>query len=122
MLCQSVRGELKLAATYFETAIRHGSPFEAHFYLALIHSAQFTNSNVAPEVSSGSCSTAVSFHKIVVERGVWDDDLLLEAEKAWYSGTERGREMALLRWWIAAERGLEIGQNNVAYVLDQGIQ
>ena len=63
---------------------------------------------------------AVSFYKLVAERGVWDDDLLRDAEIAWMSGTEQGKEVAMLKWWIAAERGFEIAQNNLAYVLDQG--
>ena len=63
---------------------------------------------------------AVSFHKLVSERGVWDDDLLKDAEEAWSSGMDRGKEMAMLKWWIAAERGSEVAQNNLAFVLDQG--
>jgi hypothetical protein len=31
----------------------------------------------------------------------------------------REKEGAKLRWWIAAEQGFEIAQNNLAYVLDQ---
>jgi len=56
----------------------------------------------------------------VSERGVWDDDLLREAEVAWAAGTPQDKETAILKWWIAAERGSEIAQNNLAYVLDQG--
>jgi SEL1 protein len=63
---------------------------------------------------------AVSFHKLVAERGVWGDDLLRGADIAWSSGTNRGKEMAMVKWWIAAERGSEIAQNNLAFVLDQG--
>jgi SEL1 protein len=29
------------------------------------------------------------------------------------------KEGAKLRWWIAAEQGFEVAQNNLAYVLDQ---
>lgn len=112
----SARGELKLAATYLETAIRFGSTFEAHFYLAKIHTMNMR----AGDYAAGSCASAVSFYKLVAERGVWNDDLINEAEEGWDSGTERGKEMAILRWWIAAERGYEIAQNNLAYVLDQG--
>lgn len=64
---------------------------------------------------------AVSFYKLVAERGVWDDDLLRDAEIAWMSGTDQGKEVAMLKWWMAAERGNEIAQNNLAYVLDQGM-
>ncbi|KDR75713.1 hypothetical protein GALMADRAFT_69060 [Galerina marginata CBS 339.88] len=113
------RGELALATTYFETAIRNGSPFEAFYYLGEIHSAQASNSGMPSHVSSSSCAMAVSFYKHVAERGVWDDDLLRDAEIAWMSGTDQGKEVAMLKWWIAAERGYEIAQNNLAYVLDQ---
>lgn len=114
------RGEMALATTYFETAIRNGSPFEAYYYLGEIHSAQASNSGLAQHVASSSCAMAVSFYKLVAERGIWDDDLLRDAEIAWMSGTDQGKEVAMLKWWIAAERGYEIAQNNLAYVLDQG--
>ncbi|PPQ88450.1 hypothetical protein CVT25_011576 [Psilocybe cyanescens] len=113
------RGELTLATTYFETAIRYGSPFEAYYYLGEIHSAQASNAALPSHVSSSSCAMAVSFYKLVAERGVWEDDLLRDAEIAWMSGTDQGKELAMLKWWIAAERGYEIAQNNLAYVLDQ---
>jgi len=70
-------------------------------------------------IAGSSCATAVSFYKLVAERGSWDDDLLKEAELAWSTATERGSEMAMLRWWMAAERGIEAAQNNLAFVLDQ---
>lgn len=74
-----------------------------------------------PSIAGSSCAIAVSFYKVVSERGVWGDDLLNDAELAWNMGTERASEMAMLRWWIAAERGFEVAQNNLAYVLDQGV-
>ncbi|KAI6116041.1 hypothetical protein F5141DRAFT_1001560 [Pisolithus sp. B1] len=113
------RGEFKLAATYFETAIRFGSTFEAHFYLAKIHTMNMRASGLPQDYAAGSCSSAVSFYKLAAERGVWDDDLVNDAEQAWNSGTERGKEIAILKWWVAAERGFEVAQNNLAYVLDQ---
>ncbi|KAH9485480.1 putative Sel1-like repeat-containing protein C1B3.10c [Psilocybe cubensis] len=113
------RGELTLATTYFETAIRYGSPFEAYYYLGEIHSAQASNTALPSHLSSSSCAMAVSFYKLVAERGVWEDDLLRDAEIAWMSGTDQGKELAMLKWQIAAERGYEIAQNNLAYVLDQ---
>lgn len=111
------RGEFKLAITYFEAAVRFGSTFEAHFYLAKIHTLNMRVGNEG--FTAGFCASAVSFFKLVAERGVWDDDLLTDAEAAWYSGTERGKEIAILKWWVAAERGSEMAQNNLAYVLDQ---
>ena len=72
--------------------MRQGSPFEAYYYLAVIQSHQAQN----PGLTAGSCAMAVSFHKLVAERGVWGDDLLREADVAWSSETDRGKEMAML--------------------------
>lgn len=63
---------------------------------------------------------AVSFYKLVAERGAWDEDLVREGEARWKIGTEKAKEDAILRWWIAAERGYETAQNNLAYIFDQG--
>jgi hypothetical protein len=114
------RGELGLATTYFETAVRYGSPFEAYYYLGEIAAAQASAPSMPSHIASSSCAMAVSFHKLVSERGVWDDDLLRDAEIAWMTASDHGKEIAMLKWWIAAERGSEIAQNNLAYVLDQG--
>ena len=62
----------------------------------------------------------MSFYKLVAERGVWDDDLLRDAEIAWMADSNQGKEVAMLKWWIAAERGFEIAQSNLGYILDQG--
>ncbi|PCH35634.1 HCP-like protein [Wolfiporia cocos MD-104 SS10] len=113
------RGDLRLAVTYFETAVRQGSPFEAYYYLAEMQSRQARDPSTSNNIAGSSCAIAVSFYKLVSERGTWDEDLLSEAEAAWNLGTERGSEMAMLRWWIAAERGFEVAQNNLAFVLDQ---
>lgn len=116
----SGRGELALATTYFEGAVRYGSPLEAYYYLGDIAAAQAATPGMLPHVVSSSCAMAVSFHKLVAERGRWDEDLLRDAEMAWMSTAEHGKETAMLKWWIAAERGSEIAQNNLAYILDQG--
>jgi SEL1 protein len=111
---------MKLAMTYFETAIRIGSPFEAFYYLAEMYANQARASGATSNIVAASSATAVSFFKLVAERGSWGDDLLREADMAWAKGTDRDMEMAMLGWWRAAERGSEIAQNNLAYVLDQG--
>ncbi|KAI0002186.1 HCP-like protein [Russula compacta] len=111
------RGDLKLAISYFEAAMRHGSPLESFYYLAKIQATQMKN--MPTSLRPGACSIAVSFFKVVTERGSWDDDLIREGEEAWETGTSVGKQLAMLRWWIAAERGYEIGQNNLAYILDQ---
>lgn len=73
------------------------------------------------DIAGSSCAVAVSFYKLVAERGTWDEDLVKEADMTWKSGTNQGEEMAMLRWWMAAEQGIEVAQNNLAYVLDQGM-
>ncbi|KAI0302368.1 hypothetical protein B0F90DRAFT_1809833 [Multifurca ochricompacta] len=110
-------GDIKLASSYFEAALRHGSPLEAYYYLAEIQVAQMKN--IPLSLKPGACSIAASFFKVVAERGSWDEDLIRDGEEAWESGTQSGKQLAMLRWWIAAERGFEIGQNNLAFVLDQ---
>ncbi|KAI0079287.1 HCP-like protein [Panus rudis PR-1116 ss-1] len=112
-------GEVDKAIMFFEQAVRLGSPFEPYYYLADMQAQQARNPIIPRNIAGSSCAVAVSFYKLVAERGTWDDDLLREAESQWRSGTERGREMAMLRWWIAAERGSEVAQNNLAFVLDQ---
>lgn len=114
----SERGDLKLAVSYFEAAMRHGSPFEAFYYIAKIQASQMKI--VPASLRSGACSIAASFFKVVSERGSWGEDLIREGEEAWETGTASGKQLAMLKWWIAAERGLEIGQNNLAFILDQG--
>ncbi|KAF9451494.1 hypothetical protein P691DRAFT_807605 [Macrolepiota fuliginosa MF-IS2] len=113
------KGEIAIATSYFESALRNGSPFEAYYYLAEVQATQAADPTLPSEIISSSCSVAVSFYKIVAERGVWDEDLLSNAERAWMSGTEQGKDIAMLNWWLAAERGFEVAQNNLAYVLDQ---
>ncbi|RPD67627.1 HCP-like protein, partial [Lentinus tigrinus ALCF2SS1-7] len=70
------RGDLKLATAYFETALRQGSPFEAYYYLADIQSRQARSKMLPNEIAGSSCAVAVSFYKLVAERGTWDDDML----------------------------------------------
>jgi SEL1 protein len=108
------KGEIKAATAFFESAVRHGSPFEAYYYLAQINSRSMAN--LPPAMRPGACSMATSFFKVVAERGVWTDNLIRGGELAWERGA---RDEALLQWSIAAERGQEIAQNNAAYVLDQ---
>lgn len=115
------RGDLQLALSHFENAIRQGSPFEAYYYLADIQNNQARTLNALPELAGSACSVATSFYKLVAERGVWDEDLLRDADRAWNFGTQRDSELAMLNWWIAAERGFEVAQNNLAFVLDQGM-
>ena len=116
---RSERGDLKTASSYFEAALRYGSPFEAYYYLADLQVAQMKNMPAA--LKPGACSIAAAFYKVAAERGSWDEDLIREGEDAWETGTLVGKQLALLKWWIAAERGFELGQNNMAFILDQGM-
>ncbi|KAG8898720.1 ERAD-associated protein [Tulasnella sp. 408] len=137
-------GDVARATKYFDTAIRHGSPFEAYYYIAEIHSNQAHDPQASSAVRGGSCGLAVSFYKLVAERGIWNDNLVGEAERLWdfngvrwggnkavsssalggSTGSQRAlreaeREAAKLRWMIAAETGSEVAQNNLAYLFDQ---
>ncbi|KIJ51304.1 hypothetical protein M422DRAFT_223812 [Sphaerobolus stellatus SS14] len=130
------KGDLSLADSFFNAAIRHGSPFEAYYYIATLHASRAQNPATA-DASAGSCPVAVSFYKHVAERGCWKEDLLSEADALWHAGDAKNRRSggrsrplklsdltreqheAMLRWFIAAERGYEIAQNNIAWVLDQ---
>lgn len=112
---------MKLAITHFENALRNGSPFEAYYYLAQFQARTMRASGYPQHITSSACSVAASFYKVVAERGVWDVDLISQANIAWASGNDRNKEIAMLQWWIAAERGYEPAQNNLAYVLDQGV-
>jgi len=114
------RGDTGKATIYFDTAARLGSPLEAYYYLGQIYSAQAVMLGIPQNFVASSCAMAVSFFKNVAERGVWDDNLMQEAETAWVSGSQRERQIAVLKWWIAAERGWEIAQNNLGHILDQG--
>ncbi|KAJ3715938.1 hypothetical protein DFJ43DRAFT_1101399 [Lentinula guzmanii] len=113
------QGDIGPATMNLEAAVRLGSPFEAYYYLGQIHASQTTNPMVPSNIASSSCAMGVSFYKIIAERGSWDEDLLREAEVAWARGTDESKEIAILKWWIAAERGSEIAQNNLGYILDQ---
>lgn len=62
------------------------------------------------------CPIAVAFYKRVAERGDWFNEVYWSAEKAWADGDET---TALLGYWMTAERGYEVAQNNMAYILDR---
>ncbi|GAA5896688.1 ubiquitin ligase complex subunit HRD3 [Sporobolomyces salmoneus] len=106
-------GETVLATTFFEAAIRtdgirQPDTFQSYYYLAELASA-------APSPTD-NCPVTVSFYKHVAERGDWDHEVWFEAERAREKGDLR---KALLGYWIMAERGYEVAQNNVAWILDR---
>ncbi|GAA6035230.1 hypothetical protein JCM8097_006429 [Rhodosporidiobolus ruineniae] len=109
-------GDFVTARTYFEHAIRQddrrlSDPFQSYFYLAAL-----AERSSAVEGGADSCPVAVSFYKRVAEIGDWDHEVWWEAERARERGDER---TALLGYWIMAERGYEVAQNNVAWLLDR---
>ncbi|KAH9050948.1 hypothetical protein EDB83DRAFT_2317047 [Lactarius deliciosus] len=69
------RGDLKLASSYFEAALRHGSPFEAYYYLA----------DLQVTADEEHAHTPAAW-RVVAERGSWDEDLIREGEDAWETG------------------------------------
>jgi SEL1 protein len=108
-------GETVLATTFFEAAIRSDGirqpdTFQSYYYLA-----ELASSSASP--SNDNCPVTVSFYKHVAERGDWDHEVWWEAERSREKGDLR---RALLGYWIMAERGYEVAQNNVAWILDRG--
>lgn len=112
---------------YLESALRHGSPFEAFHLYASIH-ASISRRPVEEGGKPGFCGAAVAWYKLVSERGSWSRDLhddmkmgdnyVLEAEKAWARGEEG---QAMVGWFVAAEMGNEAAQNNLGWLLEKGI-
>ncbi|GAA5849904.1 hypothetical protein JCM8547_000949 [Rhodosporidiobolus lusitaniae] len=107
-------GDFVTATTWLEHAIRVDEgrrlpdTFQSYYYLAEL--AQRSSS------LGDSCPVAVSFYKKVAERGDWDHEVWFETERARERGDER---TALLGYWVMAERGYEVAQNNVAWLLDR---
>jgi len=100
---------------YLESALRHGSPFEAFHLYAAIH-ASTARRPIEEGGKPGFCGAAVAWYKLVAERGSWTDNYLLDAEKAWARGEE---DLAMVGWFVAGEMGSESAQNNLAYLLDR---
>lgn len=111
------RNQIPEAMQYLESAIRHGSPFEAFHLYASIH-ASIARRPVEEGGKPGFCGAAVAWYKLVSERGSWDDNYVLEAEKAWARGEEG---QAMVGWMVAAEMGNEAAQNNLGWLLEKGI-
>ncbi|GAA5962122.1 hypothetical protein JCM3765_005531 [Sporobolomyces pararoseus] len=113
-------GDRVLATTFFEAAIRtdgirQPDTFQAYYYLAELASTN-DQSGSGGAAGGDNCPVTVSFYKHVAERGDWDHEVWWEAERARDRGDLR---KALLGYWIMAERGYEVAQNNVAWILDR---
>jgi len=103
---------------HFTWALGNGNPYEAFYHLGLIHAKAARQENPLFGKKTGTCGVAVSYLKSMVERGSWEYDMMGQADTAWKRGD---RVAALLKWWIAGEMGYEVAQNNVAFLLDQGM-
>lgn len=101
------QGDIVTAMKYFELAARHGH-LEAYYYLA-----ELTHHGVGRDKS---CSVAAAYYKIVAEKAEVVSTSFPEANEAYENGD---LETALVGYMMAAEQGFEVGQANVAYLLDQ---
>lgn len=101
------QNELEIAKRYFELAARHGT-LESFYYLAEIY-----NAGLGVE---RSCLMATAYYKVVAERVEDMHSPMAWANKAYHDGD---RESALIGYMMAAEQGYEVGQANVAYLLDE---
>jgi SEL1 protein len=101
------QGDVAIAIKYFELAARHGH-LEAFYYLA-----ELTHNGVGRDKS---CPVAAAYYKIVAEKAELISTSFPEANAAYANGD---LETALVGYMMAAEQGFEIGQANVAYLLDQ---
>ncbi|GAA5805299.1 hypothetical protein HPULCUR_010814 [Helicostylum pulchrum] len=85
---------------------------EAKHLLAFWYLAHMNEQSI---VQRPSCRVAVSYYKAIAERGDW---LYPTIEHAYTAYTKQDKESALLYYMLAAERGYEVAQSNVAYMLD----
>ncbi|EIW80736.1 hypothetical protein CONPUDRAFT_154741 [Coniophora puteana RWD-64-598 SS2] len=112
-------GEYKFAVTAFDIAVRYGSPFEAHFYLGKLFAHSFYEYGAAGhiDVARETCESARAVFKNVAERGTFLNADVLNPGEVYGIGSSRDILGEAEELW----RGSEIGQNNLAYVLDQDI-
>lgn len=101
------QGDVPTAMRYFDLAARNGH-IEAYYYLA-----ELSNQGVGRDKS---CGIAAVYYKIVAEKAEIILSSFQEANEAYENGN---LETALINYMMAAEQGFEIGQANVAYLLDQ---
>ncbi|KFH70671.1 hypothetical protein MVEG_03521 [Podila verticillata NRRL 6337] len=97
-----------LAYKMFDEAMQKGQNFQAIYHLGEMHHYGLA----VPK----SCSYAASYYKYVAERGDWDDPLFTHSYDAYQAGDI---EYAAIGYLQAAERGIEVGQSNFAWILDR---
>ncbi|BFZ57466.1 ERAD-associated protein [Savitreella phatthalungensis] len=103
----AARGDVLLATRLFESAARAGR-VEAFYYLA-----QFSQHGVGREPN---CNVATSYYKLVAEAAESLHSTILYGNEAYRRGDI---DDALMSMMIAAESGYEVGQVNVAFLLDK---
>jgi len=101
------QGDLINASRYFEFAARLNN-IEALYYMG-----EISNIGAGRE---RSCNTASLYYKMVAEKAETIHSSFREANDAYEDGDI---ETALVAYMMAAEQGYEIGQANVAYILDK---
>lgn len=115
-------GDYANAGAHFANAVTAGSPFEGFYGLGLVNAQIYKESLsiLNPVISDGGgehrCRSAVTFLKHAAERGDWESPAFQWGLRAWELGD---RKRAIVYWSMAAERGDEAAQNNLAYVLDR---
>ncbi|KAI9250329.1 hypothetical protein BY458DRAFT_590246 [Sporodiniella umbellata] len=79
----------------------------AYWYLAQLNDQGY--------IPSRSCRVSVHYYKVISEEGDWFNPTVENGYHAYITGD---RENALLYYMLSAERGYEIAQSNVAFLLD----
>ncbi|KAG0335881.1 ERAD-associated protein, partial [Podila humilis] len=96
------------AFTMFSAALNSQQNFQAAYNLAEMHNGGIG----VPR----NCIAAAENYKYVAERGDWDDPLFTHAYDAYQAGD---LEYAAIGYLQAAERGIEVGQSNFAWIVDR---
>ncbi|CAO1637205.1 unnamed protein product [Sympodiomycopsis kandeliae] len=112
-------GDLPSAGVHFAAAVTSGSPFEGFYGLGLVNARIYKQSISTLNPSGGNemrCRAAVGFLKHAAERGDWESPAFHRGLRAWELGDQK---RAILYWSMAAERGDEAAQNNLAWILDR---
>ncbi|KAI9280236.1 hypothetical protein BC943DRAFT_331053 [Umbelopsis sp. AD052] len=100
-------GEMTDEAMSLLKAASHKKNLRAMYMLANIYSSEASNQQ--------SCVLAVTYYKMTVERGDW---LYSTFDEAYNAYMRDDYESAALYYMLAAEKGFELAQSNVAWLLD----
>ncbi|CAG8710505.1 11666_t:CDS:10, partial [Acaulospora morrowiae] len=100
--------DTQIAFNYFHKAANSAQHLLACYYLAEMYAEGLGVEQ--------SCAMAAAFYKNVAERGDWSHSPFSSAHAAYAAGDRDG---ALIYYLMGAERGYEVGQSNVAWLLDK---